>query len=176
MRAKTDFVYDQYRFYSDGRRVKNGVLKRYYKIKVPGIQKKVVFSEFQRHVYTLYTGNAYKTKQESPICLVHYVGNSSCYLDSKHGNAKKTGYYLPTAKTVMKEIEGKVEGKTPKMVCETMHVVKSHQKRQDWMPVDRPRDRKQSENVKYAASQKKKLTNDAFFSSVELAIQTDNFV
>ena len=87
LRAKNDFVCDQYRFYSDGRHVKNGVLKRYYKIKVPGIQKKVVSSEFQRHVYTLY--NVYKTEEESPICLVHYVGNSSCYLDSKHGNAKK---------------------------------------------------------------------------------------
>ena len=76
----------------------------------------------------------------------------------------------------MEDIEGKAEGKTPKMVYETMHVIKSHQKRQDWMPVDRPRDRKQCENVKYAASQKKKLTNDEFFSSVELAIQTDNFV
>ena len=95
---------------------------------MPGIQKKVVSSEFQRHVYTLY--NAYKTKEESPLCLVHYVGNSSCYLDSKHGSAKKkTGYYLPTAKTVMEEIEGKVEGKSPKMVYETMHVMKSHRKR-----------------------------------------------
>ena len=43
------------------------------------------------------------------------------------------------------------------------------------MPVDRSRDRK-CENVKYAASQKKKLTNDEFFSSVEFAIQTDSFV
>ena len=45
------------------------------------------------------------------------------------------------------------------------------------MPVDQPRDRKQCENVKYTVFQKlTKLTNDEFFSSVELAIQTDNFV
>ena len=44
------------------------------------------------------------------------------------------------------------------------------------MPVIGHRDRKQCENVKYTASQKKKLTTDEFFSSVELAIQTDNFL
>ena len=50
LRAKNDFVCDQYQFYSDGRHVKNGLLKQYYKIKVPDIQKKVVSSEFQIHV------------------------------------------------------------------------------------------------------------------------------
>ena len=43
-------------------------------------------------------------------------------------------------------------------------------------PVDRPRDKKQCSNAKFAIDLKKKLTNDEYVSAVELAIQSQNFV
>lgn len=44
------------------------------------------------------------------------------------------------------------------------------------MPVDRPRDRKQCENVQHGVATKRKFSNDEYFSTLELAVQTDSFV
>ena len=178
-KAKNDFTCDQYRFYSNGRHFQNGILKRYYKIIIANTKGKVLSSDFQRHVYTLCDNlkTSATAVSEAPVCLVHYVGDSTIHVDSKHGNAKKkTGFYLPTLKSVMTEISSKSDNMTPKLVYDQLPESTSNEKSQSRMPVDRPRDRKQCENVKYNDSKKKKISNDELYSTMELAVQTNNFV
>ena len=83
-KAKNDFTCDQYGFYSHGRHFQNGILKRYYKIKIANKTGKVLSSDFKRHVYTLC--NNLKTSatavSKAPVCLVHYVGDSTIHVDS----------------------------------------------------------------------------------------------
>ena len=83
--------------------------------------------------------------------------DSTIYVDSKHGNAnKKTGFYLSTLKSVVTEISSKSDIMTPKLVCDQLQESKSNEKFQNRMPVDRSRDRKQCEKVKYNDSNKKR--------------------
>ena len=88
-KAKNDFTCDQYRFYSDGRHFQNGILKRYYKIKIANTKGKVLPSDLQRHVYTLCDNlkTSASAVSKAPVFSVHYVGDSTIHVDSKHGNA-----------------------------------------------------------------------------------------
>ena len=177
-RSGNDFACDQYRFYADGRYIKNGVLKRYYKIRVLNSKKRYLSSQFERHVYSLLSQTKNETSQSKPpLCLVHYIGDASIYEDFKHGNSKrKTGIYLPTMKNVMNLMEAESKQKNPKKVYEDLQEERSSATNQNWMPVDRPRNKKQCENAQYRTTKHKKISNDEFFSSVELAIQLENFV
>ena len=52
----------------------------------------------------------------------------------------------------MTEISSKSDNMTPNLVYDQLHESKSNEKSQSQMPVDRSRDRKQCENVKYNES------------------------
>ena len=88
-KAKNDFTCDQYRFYSDGRHFQNGILKKYYKIKIANTKGKVLPSDLQRHVYTLCDNlkTSATAVSKAPVFSVHFVGDSTIHVDSKHGNA-----------------------------------------------------------------------------------------
>ena len=47
---------------------------------------------------------------------------------------------------------------------------------QSGMLTDRPRDKKQCENVKYYQKKTGRLSRDEIFSSIELAVQSGNFL
>ena len=146
-RSRNDYCCDQYRFIYDGS-YKNryfGICKRYYKIKLRNGKGRETSPAFQRHVYNLLAGARMK---EAPICLVHYLGDSTFCKHAPHGNSKKnTGIYLPTLKTVFNDVSKDCKLKTPANIYKDYQSKMSHESDQRRMPVDRPRNVKQCKNV-----------------------------
>jgi len=61
-------------------------------------------------------------------------------------------------------------------LCNKLQSKMSEVPDQSRMPTDRPRDRKQCENVKYYQNKTGRLSRDEIFSSIEFALQSGNFL
>lgn len=139
-----DYKCDQYRWKYKGKHTKLGVYKRYFHLKDPHGVGEASLSGFQLHVYV--KKSEMENKMEAAEFLYHYIGDSSLHIDTRHGNAKqKTGLYLPTMKSAMKEMtDAALNDKTPKHTYMHLQAKASKSENQNRMPVDRPRDKKTS--------------------------------
>ncbi|XP_070546015.1 uncharacterized protein [Ptychodera flava] len=177
-----DFRFDQYRWISKGCNIHSKrdnnppVRKRYYYLKDPNGKGKDSLSGFKRHVYNIVN----RERDDAPLLfLIHYIGDASLHKDTNHGNSKSTcRRFIPVKRKVLHDIKEKVnKGVQPinvyKDMQSEMSTTVNDQRR---MPVDRPRNLKQVENVAHSVRRDGRLTNDEIFSLSELAIHLDGFI
>ena len=131
-------------------------------------------SEFVRRVYF------YKNRPEWSYVLIKYKGDNSVFEERPHGNSKKIMSYKRTASSVLTSIRNEVPSR---VIGSTKDVVQIYSKNQADTQVNaehqgilNPRNSKQVKNTITSERKKLKLSHDELFSTVQLAVQLQDFV
>ena len=164
-----DWRCDQYRWFNNG--VKElpkshpTIKKTYFICDTPD----GTCSAFKKYSYELLLPNGYT--------LIHYIGDERVANDFSHGNSKSSNRkFVRTCPSVMHNLDAQCSTSTTSNVYRTMITDTSMSIPSTHIPVLKPRDSQQVENVRNRKLKEKRIGHDSLYNLHEIATDNPSFI
>lgn len=126
-------------------------------------------SRFRRQAYFLLSS------QQSPMVLIHYIGDESIATTFPHGNSKSRQIFYRTYPSVMNRLAASTGYNLPANIYKR-EVSKGTNFSLQYQPHLLPRNSRQVINIQHSQRQKNRLSHDALYNAHELVYDLGGFV